>query len=137
MDPRNAIRQAAACTAFLLAAAAAVLQAHHSLTGIYDQDVTASVDGRIREFHFVNPHPYVTVTVEEKDGAAAEWRLDMDNRHELVAIGMTERTLMPGDRIVATGMRGRDEKTRLYIRRLDRPADGFWYEQVGASPRMR
>jgi hypothetical protein len=49
---------------------------------------------------------------------------------------MTSRTLTAGDRIVATGSRGRTQRTSLYVRRLDRAADGFWYEQVGSSPRI-
>ena len=61
----------------------------------------------------------------------------MDNRFELAGIGVTAETLRPGDRIVVTGSVGREQATSLYVRRLDRPADGFRYEQVGSSPRVR
>ena len=60
----------------------------------------------------------------------------MDNRFELAGIGMTGDTLKPGDRVVVTGSLGRTEPRTLYIRRLDRPADGFRYEQVGSRPRV-
>jgi hypothetical protein len=60
----------------------------------------------------------------------------LDNRWELVAIGMTEETLKPGDRLVLSGSVGRNQPRSLYVMRLDRPADGFWYEQVGMSPRI-
>jgi hypothetical protein len=129
-------RPAAVCFALCFLAASAALQAHHSLTGIYDRDVTVTIEGRVAQFHFVNPHPYVMVQVDGGDGTLAGWRLDMDNRRELEAIGMTATTLAPGDRITATGMRGRDNAARLYVRRLERPSDGFWYEQVGSSPRI-
>ena len=49
---------------------------------------------------------------------------------------MTSQTLQPGDRIVVTGNPARNKSQSLYIRRLDRPADGFRYEQVGSSPRI-
>ncbi len=61
----------------------------------------------------------------------------MDNRSELAEIGMTSQTLKPGDRIVVTGNPARTKSQSLYIRKLDRPADGFRYEQVGSSPRIR
>jgi hypothetical protein len=35
-----------------------------------------------------------------------------------------------------TGSVGRTEPRTLYIRQLDRPADGFRYEQVGSRPRV-
>ena len=60
----------------------------------------------------------------------------MDNRFELADIGMTSATLKPGDRVVVTGSLGRTEPRTLYIRQLDRPADGFRYEQVGSRPRV-
>ena len=113
------------------------LRAHHSLAGVYDGSNTVSIEGTVTQFHFINPHPFVTVSVKGDGGKSAEWRLEMDNRFELEAIGMTSRTLRPGDKITARGSRGRDNANSLYIRRLERPADGFWYEQVGMTPRMR
>ena len=49
---------------------------------------------------------------------------------------MTSETLKPGDRVVVTGSLGRTEPRTLYVRQLDRPADGFRYEQVGSRPRV-
>jgi uncharacterized protein DUF6152 len=109
--------------------------AHHSIAGVYDSSNPVTVEGTVRQFHFVNPHPFITVTVKDSKGASKDWRMEMDNRWELEAIGLTTRSLNPGDRVVVTGSRGRQQANSLYIRRLDRPADGFWYEQVGTSPR--
>ena len=69
--------------------------------------------------------------------ATEQWQLELDNRRELTDIGFTETTLKPGDRVVVTGSPARREPQRMYVRRLDRPADGFGYEQVGSRPRLR
>jgi hypothetical protein len=61
----------------------------------------------------------------------------MDNRYELINEGMKADTLKPGDRVVASGSLSRTNPQGMYLRRLDRPADGFRYEQVGSSPRVR
>ena len=74
----------------------------------------------------------VAVTAE---GRPEQWRLELDNRRELTNVGFTADTFKHGDRIVVTGNPAQREPSSLYVRRLDRPADGFWYEQVGASPR--
>jgi hypothetical protein len=98
---------------------------------------TVTIEGVVKEFHFVNPHPFVTVDVKDTTGASRSWQAEMDNRWELVEIGMTSNTLKPGDRLIVTGSPARARSHSLYVRRLERPADGFQYEQVGNSPRIR
>ena len=110
--------------------------AHHSIAGAYDTNRQITLEGMVAEFHFVNPHPFVTMEVKGSDGIAQHWRLEMDNRSELSDVGMTKETLKPGDRIVVSGNPGGAQAQNLYIRKLDRPADGFRYEQVGSSPRI-
>ena len=118
-----------------LALASVPAQAHHSIAAVYDSARQQRLEAIVAEFQFVNPHPFVIVTVQE-DGAETLWRLEMDNRFELAGVGMTDATLKPGDRVVVTGSVGRIEPRTLYIRQLDRPADGFRYEQVGSRPRV-
>jgi hypothetical protein len=110
--------------------------AHHSIASAYDTRRQETIEGEVAEFRFVHPHPILIVDVAG-DGAKPDlWQLEMDNRGELAAIGITAETWKPGDRVVATGSLGRKERQRLYIRRLDRPVDGLRYEQVGSRPRI-
>jgi len=119
-----------------LALLAATARAHHSIAGYYDETRRVSLDGVVTQFQFINPHPFLFIDV--KDGnRAAQWKLEMDNRGELVDVGMSAQTFKPGDRVVVSGSPGRSQPQTLYIRRLDRPADGFSYEQVGFSPKIR
>ena len=106
--------------------------AHHSIAGVYDTSKQVKVDGVITEFHFVNPHPFVLFDV-----GAQHWRAEMDNLGELVDAGMTRDTFKPGDKITISGSPGRNQPQSLYTRKLDRPSDGFQYEQFGSSPRIR
>ena len=109
-------------------------EAHHSIAGVYDIGREATVDGIVTQFQFISPHPFLEIT----DGRTSErWRLELDNRGELTAIGVTADTFKPGDRIVVTGSLSRREAHRMYIQRLTRPADGFAYEQVDNTPRRR
>ena len=61
----------------------------------------------------------------------------MDNRFELIGVGMNAESLKPGDRVTVTGSASRERAEALYVMRLDRRSDGFRYEQVGTSPRVR
>jgi hypothetical protein len=115
----------------------ALLLAHHSIAGIYDSSKEVTIEGVVSEFQFINPHPFVFVDVKN-DRGTQQWKLEMDNRSELVAVGMNAQTLKRGDRVVVSGSLIRPPQNQaLYIRKLDRPSDGFQYEQVGSSPRVR
>ena len=133
--PRAGLIRSLAASGAALALASFTAEGHHSIAAVYDSSRQQRLEGVVAEFRFVNPHPFLIVTVEE-GGAEAAWRLEMDNRFELAGVGMTEQTLKPGDRVVVTGSLGRTEPRTLYIRQLDRPADGFRYEQVGSRPRV-
>ena len=110
--------------------------AHHSIAGMYDNDQRVTIEGIIKQFQFVNPHPFVTMEVTGSNGDVEQWLLEMDNRSELIRAGMNSETLKEGDRITITGSPARRESHRLYIQRLDRSRDGFGYEQVRNSPRI-
>jgi len=109
--------------------------AHHSISGVYDSRAPITLDGAVLEFHLVNPHAFLTMTVD-RDGRQETWKLELDNRFELVDVGVKPDTLKPGDRIVARGSKARDGSRGIYAVRIDRQADGFFYEQVGSSPRI-
>jgi hypothetical protein len=111
--------------------------AHHSISGVYDSARQVTIDGRVVEFQFVNPHPVLIVA--PSGGAEADtrpWRLEMDNRYELADIGVTAKTFKPGEHVIATGSAARDESHSLYLMKLHRPADGLRYEQIGYSPHI-
>lgn len=121
-----------ACT---LAMSGAV-HAHHSIASFYDSSRQVTVEGLVTEFRFVNPHPFLIIDAAADNAAPQTWRLEMDNRFELAEIGITADTFKLGDRVVVTGSAGRTQPQTLYLRRLDRPADGLRYEQVGSRPRV-
>jgi hypothetical protein len=131
-----------ALVAAALALSVLALQAHHSISSVYDSSRRVTLEGVVSQFQLVNPHPFLVIDViEPRDargdtGTTQSWRLEMDNLWELAAIGITASTLRPGDRVRVSGSLARAQAQRLYLLRLDRPADGFWYEQVGQSPKI-
>lgn len=117
--------------------AGTTVTAHHSIASIYDSRRQATIEGNVVSFQFINPHPLIVIAVDAGGGKIDEWKLEMDNRFELAEIGMTADTVRPGDHVIVTGSLARTQARALYIRRLERPADGFQYEQVGDRPRIR
>lgn len=124
-------------SACVFAALGAVAEGHHSIASVYDGSKSVSLEGTISKFEFVNPHPVLTIDVADASGNVQPWRLEMDNRSELAGIGMTSQTLKPGERVVVSGSPARAQSRSIYLWKLDRPSDGFGYEQVGGTPRIR
>ena len=129
------MRRMLSCAA-AIALTGVAAHAHHSIASVYDSSRPVTVEGVVARLQFVHPHPFLLIDVKDGAGSAQPWRLEMDNLNELVEIGFTAGTLKPGDRVVVSGSLSRKQPQSLYLRRLDRPADGFWYEQVGQSPRI-
>jgi hypothetical protein len=124
------------CVTLVVLAFSASLDAHHAISAIYDNSKPITLQGTVVEFHFVNPHPFLTIDVVDERGAHQSWQLEMDNRFELVDVGMSGDTFKPGERVVVRGGPARGRSNAVYALRIDRPSDGFRYEQVGASPRI-
>lgn len=122
-------------------AAATAASAHHFIGNVYDSSRRVTLKGIVAAFRFVPAHPILEIDVTRgggsKEGGVERWRLEMDNHFELRAIGMDADTLKAGDRVTAEGSAAKDGSKAIYLRSLERPADGFLYEQVGANPRVR
>ena len=125
-----------AAVVVLASTAAAGAQAHHSISAIYDSAQQVTVEGRVTEFQFVNPHPILVIDAAAQGSPPELWRLEMDNRVELLGIGIDAATFKPGDRVVARGSAARERQQSLYLYRLERTADGLLYEQIGSRPRI-
>ena len=118
---------------FAVLLAGVPIRAHHSIAGAYDAKRPFTITGTVRQFHFVNPHPWVELDVPDGGGQMRTWHLELDNRSELSAVGMGADTLKPGDRLVVSGIAAVAAQYALYVRKLERP-DGLRYEQRGAVP---
>ena len=120
-----------------LACASWTVEAHHSITAVYDSAQVVTLEAVVTEFHFVNPHPYLLVRGREGgSGESVVWHLEMDNLGELREVGLSGRSFSAGDQVLVTGSRSRTEPHSMYVRKLERRADGLEYEQVGFSPRV-
>ena len=122
--------------AIAIAVSSVAVQSHHSIAAVYDSNRQATMEGVVAQFQLINPHPFLLIDVSDPAGRVVQWRLEMDNRSELVDVGVTAKTFRPGDRVLFRGSLAKTQSRALYLLRLDRPADGFWYEQVGNSPKI-
>ena len=110
----------------LLAAVSA--QAHHAHSG-FQLDQRVSVEGRLEELRYANPH--VLLRIRTADGVVydAEWQAAwwlQFHAHVLLT------TLRVGDHIIVTGAPPRDAASHTLVRLTEvrRPRDGWTYQVV-------
>lgn len=107
--------------------------AHHSFAAVYKSDETISIEGKVAQFLFRNPHSVLHVIVEDESGGTTRYAIEWQGATQLGASGMSAQTLRPGDPVVVTGNPGRVEaEHRMLLVTITRTTDGFgWGTRPG------
>ena len=119
----------------LLVALAGAAQAHHSFTATYYEDQTVTIQGKLLQFMFRNPHSFVHVEAPDENGQMHRWAVEWGGAGQLANQGVTNQTLRVGDVVTIEGNPGRRPGDyRLRMRYLRRNSDGFeWGKKPGET----
>ena len=106
---------------FLLAGAAAAVQAHHAVAGIYDLSKEVVLEGKLKKLNFVNPHASIVLSVADKKtkGKIVDWVLTTASVTSLTTRGFSKGTIKPGDPLKVTILPAVNGNPAGYIRRLE------------------
>lgn len=87
------------------------LQAHHSTRSIYHQDQDLELTGKVVQWRFINPHPFLIIEAEDENGTLQQWDVSYGGAAvvHLSRQGYTADTFKPGDEIVVRGKPARTE----------------------------
>ena len=129
MTPRHLVRIAAAA---LAAALVAPVAAHHSFAAVYDGSRTVTLDGKVTEFRFVNPHAFLKLDVSDAAGAVQKWTVEFPGRLNLTTGGWTETTFAVGEQVTVSGSPARTGGSGIFFVKLVR-ADGSELQLPGAE----
>ena len=73
--------------------------AHHS-AAMFDATKLVLLRGTVRSFSYMNPHSWISVdAIADGKDAAARWDVEATSPTTLARIGVTEKTLKPGDKV--------------------------------------
>lgn len=105
---------------------------HHSFTATYNGHETITIEGKMVQFSFRNPHSFVQVEVTDDQGETVRWTVEWAGTAQLRNTGVENDTLKYGDQVVITGNPGRRPgEPRLRMQTVSRP-DGFsWGNRPG------
>jgi hypothetical protein len=101
-----------------------LLQAHHSLSGVYLIRETAEMTAVIQKVQFMNPHGALTVEVENPDGSKTEWVMTTGSANVLSSLGFGRggpNTVLAGDVVTITYFPARSGSPLGFMRSITLP----------------
>jgi hypothetical protein len=104
-------------TSFLfLAALAAPMTAHHSISAEFDAAKHVSITGVVSNVDWMNPHTYVFVDVQDPSiRKARTWACELASPNELARRGFTRESLKVGMSVRVAGARAKDGSFKIHI----------------------
>lgn len=110
----------------LVSMACVTTQAHHSFPATYLIDQQITVEGKVVQFMFRNPHSFIHVMAHDKDGKDQRWSVEWAAGSALSDRQITRETLKIGDQVVIVGNPGRNPSDhRIRLQAITRPGDGW------------
>jgi hypothetical protein len=106
--------------------------AHHSYAATYDITREVTIEGKLAQFVYRNPHSFVHVASTDDKGVAQRWAVEWSGTTQLGSAGVNKETLKVGDVVVITARPSRvPGEFRALMLRLKRPSDGFTWGSPG------
>jgi hypothetical protein len=84
--------------------------AHHS-GAMFDRTKKVDLVGTVKEYQFANPHVWIELMVPVKDGKEVQWSIEGEGPPIMARLGVSPRTLKPGDKIKIQAHPLRDGRT--------------------------
>ena len=116
--------------------AAGLLQAHHSLAGVYDMKAEKEVSGTVDKLQFTNPHGSLSVMVKNADGTSTAWVMTMGSATALAQRGVGKtgpNALHQGDAITIKFIPAKDGSPLGFLKSVTY-SDGHTIVVSGGGP---
>src|SRR5678815_3209975 len=126
--------------AFVVAIAllgAGTLLAHHSFSAEYDQSKTLTLQGKMVNFEWVNPHSWIHIEVTNPNGTKTIWKGETPPVNVLYRNGwtkpMVEEMVTKGENVTLRGIPAKDGSHHLFAQGVTR-ADGKTVLGLSGAP---
>ena len=124
------------CVALYGLLATGLLQAHHSLAGVYDMKAEKELAGTVTTIKFSNPHGSLAIAVKNTDGSTIEWVLTLGSATALAQRGIGKtgpNALHTGDSITVKFLPAKDGSPLGFLKTVTMP-DGRTIQISAGNP---
>src|SRR5438046_2732986 len=128
--PSKLLRMVA--SAGLMMAAALPMSAHHSFSAEFDSSKPVTLEGKVVQMEWVNPHSWLQIDVTKADGSVERWRIEGGSPSVLLRLGWNRNSLPAGTKIKVTAFQAKDGSLRGSSRDIQFP-DGRKMDLGGSA----
>ena len=111
----------AVVSAGMLLAAALPVLAHHSFSAEFDRDKRVTLEGKVVEMEWVNPHSWLVIDVPNADGKMDRWRIEGGSPSVLLRLGWNRNSLPAGTKIKVVAYQAKDGSFRASSQSIEFP----------------
>ena len=97
----------------LVAVAGTGTFAHHLEVTEFDRSKLVTLTGEVVKIQWINPHPWIHISVASPDGQTNEWMIEAAAPNNLVRRGFTPDSLPPGSVVSVEGYQSKDGARRI------------------------
>lgn len=106
---------------------------HHSFAAVYDSDSEVTIEGKVVQFQYRNPHSVLHVLAKDADGVEKRYAIEWQGATQLGAAGISAQTVHSGDLVIVKGHPGRvAAENRLLMLEIKRTTDDFSWQNRGS-----
>src|SRR5919205_3519642 len=118
---RTKLLSVVAGAAFLVAAAAVPVLAHHSFAAEFDAKKPVKLRGTVTKMEWINPHSWIHIDVKTPDGKVEKWMVEGGAPNALLRRGWNKNSLPAGTEILVEGFQAKDGALRANGRDITFP----------------
>jgi hypothetical protein len=116
----------------MLMAAALPVAAHHSFGAEFDATKPVTLEGKVVEMEWLNPHSWLTIDVPKEDGKVERWHIEGGSPSVLLRLGWNRDSLPAGTKIKVVAFQAKDGSFRGSSREIEFP-DGRKMNMGGSA----
>lgn len=107
--------------AVTLLAVALPVAAHHSFSAEFDRDKKVTLEGKVVEMDWVNPHSWLVIDVPNAQGKMDRWRIEGGSPSVLLRLGWNRNSLPAGTKIKVVAYQAKDGSFRASSQSIEFP----------------
>ena len=104
-----------------LLAIALPVAAHHSFSAEFDRDKKVTLEGKVVEMDWVNPHSWLVIDVPNAEGKVDRWRIEGGSPSVLLRLGWNRNSLPAGTKIKVVAYQAKDGSFRASSQSIEFP----------------